>query len=315
MRLNAVVVTYNASTWIEGCLDSLLAAGVGKTVVVDNGSHDRISNRIQKHLSSVRLLLQNQNHGFGVATNIGIQAALDAGADLILLANQDIVVEPDALERLLDAASRRREYGMLSAFQLTYDGSSVDPLFRHYLPPQFLDDLFFEGSPQRDVYEADFVPAACVLIRREVLIRVGGFDPLFFMYAEDNDLCERVKRAGWKLGIVPRAVVHHAHGVLNRQQAFASSVNSVYSKAVLAIKHSDQRSTLLAAMIVWLRMLHLPRPSRKYIRSAFAHIYACLRCFGRIGAIHRNRNGIPHRFEDRRAQVSQQAVRSPKEAR
>ena len=65
------------------------------------------------------------------------------------------------------------------------------------------------------MYWVGFVPAAAILVRRATLLQIGGFDPLFFMYGEDDDLCRRVLAGGWKIGFVPDAVVQER--ILNRR--------------------------------------------------------------------------------------------------
>jgi GT2 family glycosyltransferase len=235
-----------------------------------------------------------KNSGFGVGNNVGIQRALDSGAEWVLLANQDIVFQPDTVQHLTAAALRLPEYGILSALQLSYDGQGIDTTFRlHLLPTRFYDDLVIRPTSVEDVYEAPFVPAACVLIPRKALMEVGGFDPLFFLYAEDDDLCERMKKFGWKAGVVPKALVLHWHGFTNRRRTFSSMVNMEYSRSVLELKWS--RHSVLATLLKLGLRRSIPRSS---FLEWSAGLLGLAWCAVRVRSIVRHRRSVPFAFKE-----------------
>jgi GT2 family glycosyltransferase len=233
--VTAVVVTFNGDQWIEACLASLAEAGIRNIIVVDNASSDATARIASLHYSRPHVESMSQNLGFGAGNNLGIQLALERGAKWTLLVNQDLVLHSDAARRLYEAASKSPGYGILSAFQFTYDGLSIDPAFFGYVPREYYSDLVRQ-EPIRTVYECDFMPAACVLVSKDLWLIVGGFDPLFFMYGEDDDLCNRARKAGFHAGVVPRALVNHWHGLLRTKQTLAKEINFECSRRLLEAK-------------------------------------------------------------------------------
>ena len=211
----AVVVCYNGGPLLRKCLESLLRSTLRVAVVViDNGSTDGSIQLIQNEFPSVRLVLSPENLGFGRANNEGIQLALQRGAEHVFLLNQDAWVEPDALSHLVGLSRQRPELGIISPVHLNTDGSALDHGFANYLRadrcPGFISDLYVQRL--KDYYTLPFVNAAAWLLTRQCLEKVGGFNPVFFMYGEDVDLCHRVRFHGLGIGVVPRAMIYHARG-------------------------------------------------------------------------------------------------------
>jgi GT2 family glycosyltransferase len=219
--IHTVIVTHNASRWVGPLLESCVASTLVHTViVVDNASTDDTCDIVRQRFPGVRLEALDENIGFGQANNIGVCAALDAGnragggAKYVFLLNQDAKIGPDTLEHLVAAADRHERFGIFSPVHLTYDGDALDPLFTRFVAlgesRAYFSDL--HTGQVADVYEVGFLPAAAWLIRANVLEKVGGFDPIFFMYNEDRDLLDRMNRAGHGLAMVPAARFCHHHG-------------------------------------------------------------------------------------------------------
>lgn len=206
----AVVVTYNGAHWIQDCLQSLANSyHPVTTIVVDNGSTDDTLALVGT-FPDVICLPQESNLGFGRANNIGIRVALDREAGWVFLLNQDARVEPEAIGELVRVSVAHSHFGVLSPFHLDGEGNELDARFANYLhgaEARLLSDLYLDRK--REVYSTAFVNAAAWLITRDCLDTVGGFDPLFFMYGEDNDYCNRARWHGFKIGLVPNAIAFH----------------------------------------------------------------------------------------------------------
>ncbi len=212
MTLYTVIVTYNAARWIERNIRSLREGTLKpQIVVVDNGSTDATIALIQQ-FPDVVLIQNQQNVGFGKANNIGMRHALQNQADHIFLLNQDAYVFPDALAHLVDVATHHPDVGILSPIHLNGDVTQVDPRFLTYLNfdpvRRYLSDLA-SGNPIDALYNSTYFNAAAWLLPRQMLLKIGGFDPLYFMYGEDDDLCNRVLRHQYKIGLVPAAKIAH----------------------------------------------------------------------------------------------------------
>jgi len=242
--ITTIIITHNATKWIEACLKSVLSSTIPvRIIVVDNASTDETSHYIQEHFPHIELLKLDANIGFGPANNLAIQHMLTVsqarpaapqthqlaqgtlkGNDVpppVFLLNQDTRIEPDTLERLLIAMDTHPQYGILSPIHLNGAGTDLDRPFRNYLlesdiDPNTLDVLEPKGStspepgstPQSPL-PIRFINAAAWLITPECLQRVGGFHPAFFMYGEDWEYLNRVFHANFEAGIVPGALMYH----------------------------------------------------------------------------------------------------------
>lgn len=213
-KVFAVVVSYNGRKWYDSCLGSLCCSETQiHTVVVDNASEDDTVQYVHSHFPEVHLIGNKENLGFGQANNKGIKYALDQGADFIFLLNQDAWIEPDTLTQLIDIAQAHPEYGILSPVHLNAGKNRVEHLLLERLDdyrttdPALFDDLYF--GRLKEVYDTKYVNAAAWLLPRKTLETVGGFDPVFFHYGEDDNYINRVLFHGLKIGICPLVWIVH----------------------------------------------------------------------------------------------------------
>lgn len=240
MKLSAIIVTFNASLWIDKCIGSLLNSTIPvEIIVIDNCSTDGTREIIKSRYPSVRLIESNENLGFGKANNIGLKIALDEDFNYAFLLNQDAWIEPDTLEKMIMIQKRYPEYGILSPLHLSGDGINLDNNFTKYINgyscPRFISDIVFNRE-LKEVYEIDFVNAALWLMSRQVLEKVGGFDPLFFMYGEDDDYIHRVKYHNFKIGICPKLLGYHDRPQLIKELENWSS-ERLYSSQLIKLKN------------------------------------------------------------------------------
>lgn len=206
----AVVVTHNGAAWIQGCLHSLADSYHPVTaIVVDNGSTDDTLALVGA-FPDVICLPQNANLGFGRANNIGIRLALERKARWVFMLNQDARVKPGTVGELVRVSLLHPRFGILSPFHLDGEGANLDARFATYLHRAgagLLSDLY--RSRVQEVYSTTFVNAAAWLVTSDCLHTVGGFNPLFFMYGEDDNYCNRARSHGFEIGLVPSAIIFH----------------------------------------------------------------------------------------------------------
>lgn len=212
MKLLTIVVTYNGIRWIDKCIRSLVDSSVPTDVmVVDNESLDGTAAQIRRGYPQVEVVGTGMNLGFGRGNNIGMRRALDAGADCVFLLNQDARVEPQTIDNMIRVHSAHEEYGVLSPVHLNGTGDALDSRFADYMrpsrTPRFYSDLYC--GTLGEVYDTPFVNAAAWLVTRRCIETVGGFDPLFTHYGEDEDYLNRVSFHGLKVGVVPSARIYH----------------------------------------------------------------------------------------------------------
>jgi GT2 family glycosyltransferase len=207
----AIVVSFNGESFLEECLNSLQNdSEVDLIIVVDNKSSDKSLSIIRENFQSVHLVALERNLGFGQANNIGIELAMDHGADYFLLINQDAYIEPGGVSKLVAIQKNNKEFGIIAPLQLNGKGNNIDIKFYEYLFYQNKSigyDLY--SGIIKDLYSVDFVNAAAWLVSRECILKVGGFDPVFFHTGEDDDYVQRIKYWGFKIGISLKIYVRH----------------------------------------------------------------------------------------------------------
>lgn len=222
----AVVVSYNAGPELGVCLASLAAEGVECAVVVDNGSSD--DSRQVGSAAGAIWVDAGTNLGYGRAVNLGAARPELSGAEYLLVCNPDIELRPGAVDVLVRALEADRSLGAVGPRLLNTDGSLYPsartfPLLVEAMGHGLLG-MVAPNNPftrryrlldwdHADATTVDWVSGACFLARRSAWDEARGFDPAYFMYMEDVDLCWRLGRAGWKIGYEPAAVVLHVQGV------------------------------------------------------------------------------------------------------
>jgi len=236
-KVFAVVVTFNGSPWIRKCIESLEKSSYPvHIIVIDNQSTDDTL-RFLETRSALQYVVLKHNIGFGKANNLGIYMALEQGADYVFLLNQDAHIRPETVGKLVKRMSEDPALGILSPLHLNGRGDAIDPGFARFTltrgAERFYSDLFFGRLESEKVYSIDFVNAAAWMVSVRCLHAVGGFDPLFHMYGEDDDYCRRVLQHGFQIGMLPGAVVCHARGKgdqVSRDRSARRTVAALYSR-------------------------------------------------------------------------------------
>lgn len=211
-----VIVNYNAQRDLKECLVSLkkLRYPSYKVVVVDNGSHDGSSQMVKAEFPWVELIELKTNLGFAGGNNVGIEYALKNNADYILLLNNDTIVEPNFLNDLVKVASQEARIGLVAPKILFYPDSNLVWSAGGKVNLWLGQTKHLFGEEKEDKvpsynYEADYLPFAAVLIKKEVFEKIGLLDPAYFLVFEDTDFCLRAKRAGFRLIVCPRSKIWH----------------------------------------------------------------------------------------------------------
>lgn len=214
VNLFVIIVTYKGQRWYERCFGSLQKSDMPiKVVVVDNASNDGSVDYIRTHYPEFHLIESKENLGFGRANNIGIRYALAQGCDYVFLLNQDAWVKPDTFSELIRIHQLHPKYGLLSPMHLTADESHIENGVLHYVDDhqitdsKFLEDLYFNRLS--DVYATTYINAAAWLLPRKTIEKIGGFDPIYRHYEEDDDYLNRLVYHKIPIGICPYITVVH----------------------------------------------------------------------------------------------------------
>ncbi|RYE51146.1 MAG: glycosyltransferase family 2 protein, partial [Sphingobacteriales bacterium] len=196
-----VIVTYNGAVWLDRNLSSLRHSDYPvTTIAVDNSSTDS-SVKILESYPEVDIVKSGENLGFGKANNIGIQKALEQGADYVFLLNQDAWVFPNTISSLVGKMENNQNYGIVSPMHYIADEITLDENFKTYYNRRTgLDD---------NLAIVPFVNAAAWMVSRLCFKKVGLFEPYFSHYGEDRNYCERITYHKLKIGIDENSRIVH----------------------------------------------------------------------------------------------------------
>jgi GT2 family glycosyltransferase len=231
--LSIIIISFNTRDILRECLQSVdLARGslTIETIVVDNASRDDSVAMVRREFPEVILIESAVNLGFGGANNLGFQAV--HGRYTVML-NSDAFLAEETLRLSLAKMEADPKVGLAGGRLVGRDGA-LQPSARMFptLLRQFLgmsglayhhrESKFF-GQADRTwadpmvPAEVDWVPGAYSIIPTDLLRRIGFFDPIFFLYCEEVDLCVRIQQAGYKIMYWPDIVVVHVGGESSRQ--------------------------------------------------------------------------------------------------
>ena len=210
-NLAVVIVNWNRPYDTIECVDSILFANVPQTqiYIVDNGSEDDSIQQIKEKFPDVNLLESETNIGFAGGYNLGIQQVLKTNFSNVLIINNDTTVMPDSLQLLIVS-----EWDVAIPKIVYYHDPgriwSAGCRWRRFPPSVVFIGLNHLDSPSYNIsYPLDYATGCAMMIRRHVLEKIGGFDPIFESYYEDCDFCYRVRENGFKIGYVPQSKIFH----------------------------------------------------------------------------------------------------------
>jgi GT2 family glycosyltransferase len=231
--VSVVIVSFNVRDYLLRALSALDADSTVpmEVIVVDNASTDGSADAVEQQLPHVTVVRNDTNEGFGRANNTGFERS---SGDLVLLLNPDVIVDRGCLKAMADFLLATPAAGAVGPRLRRPDGG-LDLAARRGFPTPSAAfyrvvglSRLFRKSPRFNrynmgafddaaVHEIDAGTAACLMVRRAAVDKVGLFDPDFFMYGEDLDLCFRLKQGGWKIFYLPEAGALHVKGASSRQ--------------------------------------------------------------------------------------------------
>ncbi len=220
-----VVLNWNGREDTAACLTSLrnveVPPGVALTrLVVDNGSEDGSLDALPPRFPEVSFLPTGANLRWAGGNNRGLERARAAGADGVLLLNNDTVVAPDFLAPLLSAVAAHPEGGLFGPTILSWDGARVWSAGGDWSPwlgwgwhrglgAAWSTVAAAPGARGRDAVPCTSLTGAALYVTRACLEAIGGLDEGYYLYAEDADWCLRARRAGFACLWAPASIVRH----------------------------------------------------------------------------------------------------------
>lgn len=244
MELSVIIVNYGTQEMTRQVIEAFLLKEPGlecEIILVDNKSREELDE--QAFLDyPVKILKNRKNLGFAQAVNRGLRTSR---GEYVLLLNSDAFVQAGSISAMLQYLSENPEIAALGPKMLFPDGSyQISAGFF----PDFLGEVLritglyklipystFLGQNRQElkkdiIREVDWVSGGCMLVRRDVLARVGGFDRKFFLGVEDIDFCYQAKQAGYKIVYMPTVKVVHRHGASSGLNGTGSLVRQDFDR-------------------------------------------------------------------------------------
>ncbi len=216
MKVVIIILFFNNYEVTRECLESIQALHYKdiEVISVNNGSTDDSQARLEVEFPLFTFVDTGRNLGYSGGNNFGMEIALERGAEFIWVLNNDTVVDPDALNHLIDAANRHPNAAIFNP--KTYFYSDPDVLIFGDVKWSKCKSLpKMIGHGERDHGQYDFVhemqaaDGASLLIRSELIKNIGMFDEWYFCYYEDTDFSFRARKHGWDILFVPDARIWH----------------------------------------------------------------------------------------------------------
>lgn len=254
--ISIIIVTYNSAAVIGECIQSIPQGC--EIIVVDNDSKDE-SATIASNLGA-KVLRNESNVGFGTACNYG---AASASGEFLFFLNPDARLKPDTVEKLLIAHEKYTSAGILAP-RITDDGGNV--FLRHR-------SVLYWTAPWRRKYKPNadavikYTQGSAMFFPRIVFDKVRGFDEKIFLFFEDDDICFRVRKAGYEIRYIHHSVVHHLQGV-STQPSFELRLFREYhswkSRKYVCLKHGRPLYGWYHIAKNWLRLCFSRLTGNKY---------------------------------------------------
>jgi N-acetylglucosaminyl-diphospho-decaprenol L-rhamnosyltransferase len=249
--LAVIIVSTDQADWLPACLPTVVARSGPISldlVVVDNGSTRATRDLVERDFPDVRTLVV-PNHGFAHANN---EALKTVDSRYVLFLNPDTEVLEGTFAELLAELDARPDVGLAGVRQLGPDGR-VYPTMRRFpnvartlgdafglerlaARPASLGERELDGDRYDREFASDWTIGSFMLVRRDALTAIGGFDERFFVYSEEVDLRLRIRQAGWTIVHLPALTILH-HGSDARTVDVRMATQNAYAQLQYADKH------------------------------------------------------------------------------
>lgn len=253
MRIYVIIVNYNKYIETIRAVESVLVSNVSdkydlNILLIDNSESEDYFNYLSAYFFNkprIFVLKNPKNLGFAKAVNIGINIALKDGFDYILLLNNDAYLDENCLSKLIDFANQINEIGLLSPTifyaldpNRVWSSGGYFDMFLSRIKMLLKNKIVSKEELCKTAPQfVDFISGCVMLIKKEIIERVGLLDDRFFLYNEDLDYCLRVKSQGFKIAYVPSAFAFHEISVVKDRTNYFTMYHLAKSSVMLRKKH------------------------------------------------------------------------------
>lgn len=259
--VGVIILNTNRKEDTLACLSSLQKSQYQNTIVwvLDNASTDGSVEAIEKNFPQTRIINLTENKGYAGNNNVGISTALEAGANWILILNEDTILDSCTISNLIQFAISQPQAGILGPLVYHFDEPCVIQSAGGIITKNWEAVHIGQNEPDQGQYpeplQVDWISGCALLISREVIQQVGVIDERYFYYWEETEWCIRTRNAGWQIWMVPQAKIWHK-GV---QREYQPSPNVTYyatrNRLITLSKHHAPLYNRLSVNLSLLRTL------------------------------------------------------------
>jgi hypothetical protein len=216
--VSIIIVNWNAKKYLKECIESLFSQSFTdyEIVLVDNASTDDSIDFVRINYPQVKVIQNKDNLGFAEGNNIGIK---NSTGQLIALFNPDVVADSDWLHILVNVIKDKPNIaGVTGKMYYLGDQYGKDAVFCTWSKIDPLSGTPINFNDDEPVSRVDYLSGAAMIVRRDVLNKIGLLDKNYFLYFEETDLCARIIRAGYDLMYIPSAIVWHVVSPLSNSE-------------------------------------------------------------------------------------------------
>ncbi len=278
MKLSICIVSWNTRDLLRKCLASIYKYPPScdfEVFAADNNSSDGTPDMVAKDFPQVLLIKNKENLGFARANN---QIIEKTKGTYILLLNPDAEVFERSIDILIDFLDKNPDAGVVAPKLINSDGSlqrscmgfptlgamAMRQLFLEALVPfnPYTKKYLMSGFKHDKLAEVDQPMGACLLVRKEIIDKIGPFDSGYYMFFDEVDLCFRIKKAGWRIFFDPASIVMHHGGTAVKKwspfklsKVWTASRNHYFKKhhgtaALLALYLVDAAKALIIVLLL-----------------------------------------------------------------
>jgi GT2 family glycosyltransferase len=210
-----VILNSNRRDDTLACLDSLSKSAYQDTriIVLDNHSTDGSVEAVRFAFPDVQIINLVENLGYAGNNNVGIEEALNGGADWVLVLNEDTILDPNCITELVKVGESDPKIGIVGPMVYHYNEpkviQSAGGMLGKYWQSQHLGQNEMDRGQFNSPHCVEWISGCAILVRKAVIEQVGMLDPNFFIYWEETEWCIRAGRGNWQIVHIPKAKIWH----------------------------------------------------------------------------------------------------------
>lgn len=240
-KVSIIILNWNGKEDTIDCLESLkhITYPNYEILLVDNGSTDGSVECFRERYPEIEIIENGENLGFAEGNNVGIERAVDDGADYVLPLNNDTIVDSEFIEELIKVAENDPKIGI------------IGPKIYYYNNPRIINSAGgiinwstgvgknigigeIDACQFSDCSDVEYLMGAAMLIKTELIREIGGFDKNFFLLLEDTEICVRAQKAGYRTVFCPTSKIYHKEGISGEKSP--NSLYYMYRNRILFLK-------------------------------------------------------------------------------